>query len=104
VIDPVNDFEQHDFEQHVAARLLDFFGASTPWHRGLWNAGLCLMLKEVLEASEAVHVGALHEPSLASLNNSAQALAGTDPGAGTVPERQTVQASLRAKPRFGGLG
>jgi hypothetical protein len=98
VIDPVNDFEQH-----VAARLLDFFGASTSWHRGLWNAGLCLMLKEVLEASEAVRVGVLHETSLGGLANSAQALAGTDPGAGTVPERQTVQGALRAKPRFAGL-
>lgn len=98
MIDPVNDFEQY-----VGARLLDLFAASTPWHRGLWNSGLCLTLREVLEASEAVRAGVLNEASLAVLANSAQILAGTDPGAGTVPERQTVQAALRAKPRFGGL-
>lgn len=98
MIDTVNPFEQH-----VGARLLDFFGEATPWQRSLWNVGLCLTLREVLEASEAVRVGALSEPTLASLANTAQVVAGVDPGSGTVQERQTVQAALRAKPRFGGL-
>lgn len=44
----------NDDERIIAARLLDFFGRTTPWHRGLWNPGLILTLRELLEASEAV--------------------------------------------------
>ena len=33
----------------VGARLLDFFGTRTHWHRRLWTIGLVLTLKELLE-------------------------------------------------------
>lgn len=95
---PVNHFDQH-----VGARLLDFFGASTPWHRALWNPGLCLVLREVLEASEAVRMSVLSDSSLSSLTNMAQLLAGTDPGAGSPEQRKMLQGSIRNKPRFDGL-
>lgn len=98
MIDPVNQFEQL-----VGARLLDFFGTSTPWHRGLWNPGLCLVLREVLEASDAVRASVLSEHALGDLTNSAQVLAGTDPGAGSPDQRKTLQTALRAKPRSQGL-
>ena len=42
-------------ERIIAARILEFFGRRTPWHRGLWNLGLILTLRELLEASEAVN-------------------------------------------------
>ena len=45
------------YDMHVAARLLEFFGASTPWHRNLWTVGLVLTLKELLEVTEAVRGG-----------------------------------------------
>ena len=32
--------------------LLDLFGRGTPWHRTLWNPGLILSLRELLEPSE----------------------------------------------------
>ena len=53
----VND----QYATHVTARLIDFYGAATPWHRGLWTVGLVLTLRELLEASEAVRSGVLHQ-------------------------------------------
>lgn len=53
------------FEQLVAARLLDFFGAETPWQRRLWDVGTCLTLHEIVEAADAVVAGAL---SIEALN------------------------------------
>ena len=44
-------------EEVIAARLLDFFAAATPWNRRLWNTGLVLGLREILEATEAARAG-----------------------------------------------
>ena len=54
----------NDNERIIAARLLEFFGRRTPWHRGLWNPGLILTLRELLEASEAVSNQILHRNAL----------------------------------------
>jgi hypothetical protein len=48
----------------TGARLLDFFGSRTPWSRTLWNSGLILTLREILEASEAAQSQVLSENSL----------------------------------------
>ena len=98
VIDPVNSFENH-----VAARVLDFLDARTPWHRRLWNIGLNLTLQEVLEAVTAVRAGVLSAAARAFLTESAQKHVARDPGAGTVHEREVLQAALRAKLRPEGL-
>ena len=98
MIDPVNAFETH-----VAARLLDFFDSRSPWNRKLWNIGFALTLREVLEALDAQRAGALSDASVGFLLNTAQKVAGTDPGAGSPEERQVLQAALRSKPRFEGL-
>lgn len=83
-----------DYEQHVAARLLDFFDAATPWHRGLWNPGLVLTLAEALEASEAFRTSARGKESLKAVVRTAQRLAGIDPGTGEQKQRQLLQQAL----------
>ena len=98
MIDPVNEFENH-----VAARLLDFFGNRTAWHRKLWNIGLMLTLQEVSEAISAVRAGVLSEAALGFLANSAHKTVGTDPGAGTPERRQVIQSALRGKHSVDGL-
>ena len=37
----------------VLARLGEFFGHRTPWHRRLWNVGTNLALHEVIEYADA---------------------------------------------------
>lgn len=98
MIDPVNVFENH-----VAARILDFLDARTPWNRRLWNIGLSLTLQEVLEAVGAVRAGVLSEAALKFLAESAQRQAGTDPGAGSADERRVLQAALKGRLRPEGL-
>src|SRR5271166_2217986 len=98
MLSPVNAYDQH-----VAARLLDFFDAATPWHRSLWNPGLVLTLKEVLEASEAVRASARGKESLKELVNHALKLAGIDPGSGEPKQRQLLQQALAANVPHDGL-
>jgi hypothetical protein len=86
---PVNTYDQH-----VGARLLDFFDAATPWHRSLWNPSLVLTLKETLEASEAFRASARGKESLKDLINHAVKLAGSDPGTGEPKQRQLLQKAL----------
>lgn len=87
----------------IAARLLDFFSNSTPWHRGLWNPGLSLALREMLEASEALHNSVLHERALQTLGSSIRRLSGRDPGAGDKHELQTLQSLLQKTVVYDGL-
>lgn len=89
MISPVNSYDRH-----VAARLLDFFDAATPWHRSLWNPSLVLTLKEVLEASEAFRASARGKETLKELVNHAIKLAGVDPGTGEPKQRQLLQQAL----------
>ena len=98
MIDTVNEFENH-----VGARLLDFVDSRSLWSHKLWNCGLVLTLSEVIEALEAVRAGVLSEASLGYLLDHAQKSVGTDPGAGSLKERQLLQDALRSKPRLGGL-
>ena len=90
------------FDGHVAARLLDFFGQATPWHRRLWNPGLVLTLRETLEASEAVRFAVLSKSSLQLLCNSTMKLAGVDPGAGSSKQKSLLQQCLQARFQHGG--
>jgi len=94
-------------EQLLAARLLEFFTTSTPWHRALWNPGVVLCLRELLEASEAVRAGVLHEDSLRSLAEACARLAASDPGVGNEHQRhalqQTLQSQTKPKLRLDGL-
>jgi hypothetical protein len=93
--------EQYD--ALVGARLLDFFGTRTPWHRGLWTIGLVLTLRELLEVSEAVRSSILYQNSVEDLSRAAMALAGRDPGVGGKERHDTLQRALRSELRFLGM-
>src|SRR4051812_10289092 len=84
-----------DFGSSVAARLLDFFAAATPWQRRLWMAGVALSLEEVLEASIAARAGILDENSLMMAQSSAQILSGPDLGVGTLETKRALNAALK---------
>ena len=94
MIDPVNASDVH-----TGTRVLDFFDSRSPWNRRLWNIGLSLTLREVLEAAEAVSAGVLSPNSLNFLANVAQKIAGTDPGAGTDEEKRLLRHALTPKLR-----
>ena len=98
MLEPVNEDERL-----IGARLLDFFATATPWHRALWNPGLCLTLRELLEASEAVHNDVLHKGALKALGSTCLRLSGQDPGAGGDPELKTLQGLLRQTVSYDGL-
>jgi hypothetical protein len=91
------------FQNHVGARLSEFFNRRTPWHRGLWSPGLALTLKETLEASEAASSGVLSEAALHYLVSTAIRLIGQDPGAGSARQKRLLQQSLKAGLRFRGV-
>ena len=90
-------------EELIAARLLEFFSAATPWHRGLWNPGLALTLKELLEASLAVRSSVLHDDTLKVLGSTCLRLSGLDPGAGSEARVQALHQCLRSPLRYEGL-
>jgi hypothetical protein len=90
-------------EQLVAARLLEFFDARTPWHRSLWNPGLVLTLNEILEASEAVRMSVLSEEALNFAIETSLKQVPLDPGAGGSQRLKALQTTLRPKLRFDGL-
>jgi hypothetical protein len=91
------------YEQHVGARLLDFFGAVTPWHRRLWSTGVVLTLRELLEATEAVRAGVLTDASVRNLISSAAPVVGQDRGVGDATKLRVLQQSLRPEMRYGGI-
>lgn len=92
-----------NFSSHVAARLLDFFDESTHWQRRLWNVGLVLSLREVLEASEATRDRALGNASLAWLVESTRKKIGLDPGTGGDEQRATLTTALKGTPEADGV-
>ena len=83
MIRPVNSTDAY-----LGGRLLELLHSRSPWNRKLWNVGLSLTLREVLEAADAVSAGVLHQEALRYLAQGAQKMAGTDPGAGTVERRE----------------
>lgn len=91
------------FEEHVAARLLDFFHSKTPWQRGLWTPGVLLTIREVLQASEAAAAGVISLPSLHNVASSAIELVGRDPAFGDKAAKKLLHAALRTDARSGGI-
>lgn len=98
MIRPVNDTDVH-----LGGRLLELLQNRSPWNRKLWNVGLSLTLREVLEAADAVSAGVLHQEALRFVAQGARKMVGTDPGAGTVEQKRTLQTSLKSDLRLHGL-
>lgn len=91
------------FDQHVVARLLDFFDSKIPWQRGLWTPGVVLTLQELLQASEAVASSILTEPTLHNVASYAIILVGRDPAFADPQEKKSLQAALRIDAKTGGI-
>lgn len=88
-------------DQYVITRLFDFFGSRTAWHRRLWNVGLVLGIREVLEGSEALQSGVLSQKAFEDLCLWVESSAGNDPGVGSPEQHGLLQKTLRSFPRLG---
>jgi len=93
-----------DFAEAVSSRLAEFFDPAVRWQRALWNSGLTLSLKEIIEASDAVSEGALHPAALKWLANSVHGMVSADPGSGTENERKALGIVLTRDLSSGGVG
>ena len=93
----------NDREAHTGTRLLDFFDSRSPWNRRLWNSGLSLTLREVLEAATACRAGILSKRSLGFLVGTAHELVRTDPGVGIREEETVLHRALQSNLRMGSL-
>ena len=82
------------FGEAVRNRVAEFFDPAVQWQRALWNTGLLLSLKEIVEASDGVREGALHPAALKWLANDAHGMISKDPGAGTEVERKALALLL----------
>lgn len=91
----------HPHSQHVVARLLDFFGSSTPWNRSLWGVSTTTAFRETTEASLAVQQGVLSEGSLKALIDELEQLVGQDAGIGDSNKRRVVQGYLSSAKKEG---
>lgn len=85
---------EEDSTQHVASRLLDYFGRRTPWQRRLWNVGSMLALSETIEAADMVRRGHLVSGSFRDLANTLKKKLGRDPGVGGPDLRRQLQRTL----------
>ena len=90
-------------EKHVVARLLDFFDSKSPWHRGLWNSGTILSIRETLQAAEAVADKILSNGSIHNVAGWTSALVGRDFGIGDDAKKRQLQAALRTDQKNGGI-
>src|SRR5947209_792156 len=91
------------FDQHVVARMLDFFDSKIPWQRGLWTPGVVLTLQELLQASEAVAASILTEPTLHNIASYVIVLVGRDPAFADPQEKKALQSALRTDAKSGGI-
>lgn len=71
------------YENLVIARLFDFFASVNQWHRRAWEPGTLMMIRELLEASEARNQSVLSEGALAYVKSSVMPITGKDKGIGS---------------------
>jgi len=83
------------YAEDVVARLRDFFLPHAHWQRRLWNVGLLLHLREMIEASEAARARALSQEALGWLAERVRRHAAVDPGAGDRPQRGAIIELLK---------
>ena len=88
-----------EYDQHLSARLLDFFSDRTAWQRTLWTSGTILSLRELLEASEQVANGVVSQPSMGNFAQSIDVFASRDFGIGDDVRRKQLGALLKVDDR-----
>jgi|GEM_PF-4052822 len=88
-----------EYDQHLSARLLDFFSDRTAWQRTLWTSGTILSLRELLEASEQVANGIVSQPSMGIFAHPIDIFAGRDFGIGDDVRRKQLSALLKVDDR-----
>lgn len=87
------------FDQHVLARLLDFFSDRTAWQRTLWSSGTVLSLRELLEASGQVAAGVVGQAALEHYSHCIEIAALRDFGVGDEKRRKLLGSWLRTDDR-----
>ena len=91
-----------NFAVSVMQRTAEFVDPGVRWQRSLWNTGLVLCLKELIEASDAVRTGALSSQSVKWLAEWARGMLADDPGAGSKAERRAIAELLSQDLSSGG--
>ncbi|HKT82542.1 MAG TPA: hypothetical protein VJQ84_01760 [Solirubrobacterales bacterium] len=86
----------------VVNRIAELVDPGVRWQRSLWNTGLVLSLKEIVEASDAVGAGALNPASVKWLADSAKGRVTKDPGAGSAIEQKAIATLLTRDLSSGG--
>jgi hypothetical protein len=81
---------------------MDFASPASQWQRGLWNTGVVLGLREVVQASEAQRDGALSGRALKWLAQSLRGPITDDPGVGVQQERKALSRLLEHDLSAGG--
>jgi hypothetical protein len=91
-----------NYADAVFHRLAELVHPGVRWQRSLWNTGLVLCLKEIIEASDAVQSGALSSKAVKWLADYAQGLVARDPGVGSDQERKNISILLTRDLSSGG--
>lgn len=91
------------YAEDVAARVRDFVSPHSHWQRRLWNVGLALELREILEATEAASAGVLSPEALSWLTERTRRRVVKDPGAGNRDERTFLTDNLKKDLSPGGV-
>lgn len=87
------------FDQHVLARLLDFFSDRTAWQRTLWSSGTVLSLRELLEASDQVTAGVVGQAAMVHYAHCIEMAVLRDFGVGDEKRRKLLGSLLRTDDR-----
>ncbi|WP_102159557.1 integrase [Zhihengliuella halotolerans] len=92
---------QDIYATHIATRLQDFFLASAPWQRRLWEAGTLSTLTELLDASRWQSEGVLHSSMVKLLATDLATLIAKDPGIGGPKKTEIINAELSTNVPYG---
>lgn len=88
--------EQELYEQHVVARLFDFFSDRAPWQRRLWDAGTVMGLKEIQDAAVWADSQVLRPAAVKWLGRDLLRILGKDKGVGEKELRAQLKRVLES--------
>lgn len=92
-----------DAEHIVLARMAEFFGRGSSWHRRLWTVGTPLVLREVSEYATGTRHGLMKAEGLDYVCNAAARQVMRDPGLDFAARRDVIIATLKRQGPKGGL-